>query len=153
MSKKSTDFEQMCFDLQNCKCGMCKKKNEIICARRALEQYIDKDHDKYLKIKAEAEELSFHRYSSLLFAIAAFSLSGITGLFDIWVKPFIEKDYYPINTSIFLSCVFSIGLIIAIVKALMFPTKFSAVNKWRRYILAVLNEMEEKMKVKTEVKK
>lgn len=144
MKKKlKNDFEQMCDTLE-------KKRNYIEDARKEVNDYIAKDYNKYLKLKAETEDMSYMDYMNSLLAIGAFVISVLSIFYnDVVAKAeeLVEATQGALwATMVNYSC--SIIMIIIIAVAGVYPLlktlRFRTVGKWRKYIKAILDDMKEK---------
>ena len=81
-------FEKMCRELSRDKecimqvaCKSGKDYNEIFCAQKAVKKYVKDDKNKLLKLKAEADDLDYHKYLSQLSSYVAMFLSALAVLF------------------------------------------------------------------------
>lgn len=130
---KKNDFEVMCDKLE--KCTKCDGKNEIICARKYVKEYVTDDLDKLLKLKAEAEGINHNQFLALLISISAFLISACNfanGLFG----------EYKVYSGIFNAIAVAVFLFY-IRKEIV---QFSNVGKWQKYLIVVINELEDEMK-------
>lgn len=106
-------------------------KSEIAIARKKVQEYINGDKDKYLQLKAEAEyEPNGGEALSYVISFLGFAVAALAFAFTIF------STY---NTYIMAMTV-SIALIIEFVLAIRTLNKLKKSNRWKKYILAVINE-------------
>ena len=128
--KRRKDFKAMCDRLEKNSCSKMCEKNEIKCARKEVMKYIGKDKDNFLKLKAEAEDsqdiVSFYNLSLTIINFVIIGLSFILNVYG-------TKQ---------MGVVALIAFIIFLMIATKMMSNHDSVNKWRKYILIVLEEYE-----------
>lgn len=129
----TSDFEGMCKMLEK-GCGKKSEINEIECARLAVSEYIDNDHDRYLKLKVEVEEsldsVSFNAKMIDLINFVVTSLTLIAVVANLVVGDYPGKIGY----------VLLLGFLVIILSSGFVWVNYRKIGKWRKYILAVLDE-------------
>lgn len=129
----TSDFEGMCKMLEK-GCGKKYEKNEIESARWAVEEYINGDHSRYLKLKAEVEDsldaVSFNVRMLELINFVATSLTLIAVAVELVVD----------NYSGIIGYILLFGFLIIILLSAFVWLNYRKIGKWRKYILGVLDE-------------
>lgn len=127
--KSTTDFKAMCDRLEKSLQKNCEK-NEIKIVRKEVSGYIGKDKDNFLKLKAEAEgsqdTSSFYTLSLNIINFVVAGLSLIVAVSGIKL----------------IGLVAIIAFFVFLIAASKMMSNHNCVNKWRKYILIVLNEYE-----------
>lgn len=151
MKIKWNDFERMCIELENRKCYMCQRNN-YICAKSKVKQYIGTDTNKLKSLKSEALASDFMQFSGFVFSVLALFISTtsmllsatsgkivkFTGtIIDEMITATIDTGHDIQNSVIVALTMFLIAYILRMLK----PTV--ATYKWRNYILIVIEELEE----------
>lgn len=129
---KNLDTDKECIMQVACKSG--KDYNEIMCARKAVNDYVKEDKDKLLKLKAEAESENFLDYLNGCLSVLAVFVSIVSLLCQIFNAD--EVVLYFIVACIIMA---ALGMI-------YFIRKFKCVHMWRTYILVVINDLEKNEK-------
>lgn len=137
------DFKLICNSLnqykRECNC------NPIVCARIFLRSYVKNDLDLLIKIKVEAEEydngniFKNNQISILTWYIATSSLALN-----------IEKEWGNIGMVIIEIQVFFLILVFLMILA---SEKLDKVQRWKKYILVAIDEVEKEIIEKAEVNK
>ena len=139
---KKNDFELLCDTLE-------KKRNYIADTRKEVNELIGENYDKYLQLKAETEDMSYMDYTNSLLSVGAFVISVLSIFYnDITTnaKNLVEitKGAWWANLTYYSSNIMMLLIItVAGVYPLLKSLKYKSVGKWRKYIKAVLDEMEE----------
>lgn len=128
---KSTIFEKMCKELK--KRSKEDTRMEIVLAREKVEEYIENERDKYIQLKAEAES-SLNTTESLGYTVSL--LSFVVSTFAFIYSTVQGPENFIME--IFILIAFAIELCII----LHLYYKMSYLNKWRKYILAVIDDYE-----------
>lgn len=124
----------LCDELEKCAEKKCMN-NEIVCAKRKIEEYAGEDINKRLKLKAminiydEDGKTDFLCSFSLLLSFFSFCIAGVNGL--------IEKQEYSLYILLFL-----IIIIVLLVIYLVNSNKTNARKKWKHYLKVVLEDIE-----------
>lgn len=127
--RKDTVFFELCKLLEEV--SIKSTESEIVLVRQKLKDYVNNDKDKYLQIKAEADfEPNATDSLGYVFSLLGFAVAALAFLFTV----FSEFD------KILMAFVVAVALIIELCVALRMLNKQKIVNKWRKYILAVINE-------------
>lgn len=122
-------FEKMCNDLNEikpCGCSMCIASNEYLCAYNAVKEYVGKDKNKLLKLKAETREGDYNKFIMTMVAILSFYLGS-----DILVK----------NSEV-MKLIFGIVLLVLLACVMIGIYQYRGCYKWRKYILVAIEEIE-----------
>ena len=157
-------FEKMCRDLSRDKecimqvaCKSGKDYNEILCAQNAVNDYVKGDKNKLLKLKAEADDLDYHKYLSQLISYLAMFLSALAVMFAFMsnvttLGPLVKseelKSLYNKIISDNADVWFSMGFVVMMLAvvfgagAIYFINRNRCINYWRPYILVVINDLE-----------
>jgi hypothetical protein len=135
----NSTFEKMCRNLNQDKecimqvaCKSGKQYNEIICAQKAVKEYVNSDKNKLLKLKAEAESENFLDYLNGCLSFLAILVSSLSLLCQMF-------NVCKVVISI-VAC-----LMVAIILIAFFIRKYSCVHRWRPYILVVINDLEKNL--------
>lgn len=130
------DLTKLCDELENCKKNKLCYANEVVCTKSKLKIYIGEDTNKILKLKAQIKIHNSHTQGdisiiSLLVSLMTLCVTIIAGLSD---STTIEYIIY---------CIFGLmGLLVIIIIFNCKNKKYGYRNKWRRYIEAVLEDMD-----------
>ena len=135
MSKKN-EFEIFCDELVD------SQANKIYYVRKQLKEKYKDNTDKYLMIKAEAQEDDYMQYLEKRISILALIFSAISVIISLTPKLGNEL----IDTVVKLIYLFLI--IYALIK-IGWKDKFISVRKWRKYILVVIDDLIEESKRST----
>lgn len=122
-------FEKMCNELSEikaCRCSMCVASNEHVCAYNAVKEYVGKDKNKLLKLKAEAKEGDYNKFITTILAVLSFYLGA-----DILVE----------NSQI-MKVLFLIVLLGLLVYVIIVMHQYKGCYKWRKYIQVAIEEIE-----------
>lgn len=132
MSKrKKNSFEKICDQLEE---NYILEENQITYTRKYLksELNVGEDKDMILKIKAEAEDSDYYSFVTTIFSMLAVFFSAMSVIINLS-----ENDTI-------LKIIYLIAVIIVLILALrMFGGRYNAVNKWRKYVLVVVNQLIE----------
>ena len=138
---KRDDLTIICDELEQCKNKICCK-NEIVCVRRKIRQYINGDRNRLLKLKVlvkihdDGDRISF--LSQLSSVISMLSLCLVI-IHNTLPKTFEgEKDI-----SVYACyAIFALVIIIVIVSIyLLYAPKINKRKSWRRYVDVVIEEL------------
>ena len=153
------DFEKMCIKLEK---GKTCEQNKYTYAKSEVENFIEKDVDKLMLIKSEAQGGSFSEYVSILVSFVALALSVINIIF--MVTP---ADSFYLSGKIYQNVGADgyekiealigqggnidnivIGVLVAIILLLVcvLCLKFIYAYKWRKYVLTAVEELEKQFK-------
>ncbi len=125
--KRTDDFTDLCMKLEK-GCGKQCERNEIKCARLAVNEYINGDHDRYLKLKVDAEEcLDTLGFNVRTMEIINFEIVSLTFLTLVAGS---EKMNY----------IFLFAFVLLLIHIGLGMKRYTKIGKWRKYILAVLDE-------------
>ena len=122
-------FEKMCNELSKikyCGCSMCVASNEYVCAYNAVKEYVGKDKNKLLKLKAETREGDYNKFITTMLALLSFYLGA-----DILVED-----------SKIMSLIFGIVLLVLLVFVIIGIRQYKGCYKWRKYIQVAIEEIE-----------
>lgn len=122
---KKNGYEKLCDEL--------KKENRMDEMEKKVRKYVDNKYEVYLKLKAEANAVSFIEYFSTLLAITAMIVSGLDLAYNVVADE--VKMYFG-----------TFELLILVVWLIYFMLKVKEaenVGKVGKYIKVVLEEMEE----------
>lgn len=134
-------FEKMCKELNEikpCGCSMCTASNEYVCAYNAVKEYVGKDRNKLLKLKAEAKDGDYITFITTIFAMLSFFIASLSFIITILFE-IIEEGSYAKN--LFSGAIF---LVVAVILIYVYKKikPFNGVSKWRKYIQTAIEEIE-----------
>ena len=148
--KRKKAFEQLCDELEE----NLQKKNKINIVRDRLK---DMNANQLIEIKAEAEETDLWAYSSYRIGVITLCATGISILMPMFtdLQEELKNEegiFWKIGMLISVICIIwlivvAVGVIIEIIK----ERKFKAIRKWRKYILAVIDELIEKNQIQDQM--
>lgn len=129
------DLDILCEKLENCSNGLCNY-NEIVCVKKALEDYAGGDINKLLKLKAQAKLHNANQSSLLDFvmkwvAVAGLGLTIIYNLSGDKISPEYIMYAFLAMIVIILSC--GVGA--------LSNKKTLRKSEWIMYIDTVIDEM------------
>mgnify|MGYP004513101413 FL=1 len=126
---KNTGFTKLCKDLE--KESKKSATSEIALTRQKVQEFIGGDRDKYIQLKAEADfEPSSTDSMGYVFSLLGFAVAALAFLYSVTLE----------SAKTAMSPTVTIALLIELFIALHALSKIKIVNKWRKYILAVMNE-------------
>ena len=122
---RKNDFEKLCDQLENCneKC----ESNPIICARHYVNGYVEGDKDQLLKLKAEASNVEYISFVTLLFSMTSLLIAACSMILDI------SKNIMIIAYVLFAT----IGCAFLMLKGM---NQWGSVRKYQSYLLIVIDE-------------
>lgn len=129
MSKKN-EFELFCDELP------VTQMNKVDYVRNQLREKYQNNTDKYLMIKAEAQEDDFMQYSSIRISMLALIFS----FFGVMVNLLPQIDDKLLDLGVKL--IYLLFIIFTTIK-IGWRDKFSSVRKWRKYILVIIDDLIE----------
>lgn len=140
------DLEKICDKLENCSKKENCNKNEIVCTKAILQSYIEGDDNKRLKLKAlmkQHEKDIFETVKetiSIVSTIAAFGVSCVS----LFVSVIIDDVANAEQIIIIVAYVcFLLSIIIGVCKIGKYEiNRNHNINKWKKYIQVVLEDME-----------
>lgn len=142
MPKKvnKNSFEKMCDKLEE---NYIFNENEVVYVRKYIKSNVKDDIDMLLKIKAEALEDDYWTFQSNKFALVALIFSAIGTIASLL------PDGGNKNILFIAKLIYLLAIIFVTLKIFK-PQQFKTVNKWRKYVLIVIDEMlyEQKNKCK-----
>ena len=128
--KKRTVLSELCKSMEET--SNSSAELEIVIARQKVREYIKKDKDSYIQLKAEADfEPNATDSLGYVFSLLSFAISALTFIYS--VTSFIN----PLAMTIIVAG----ALIGELLIALRMLDGFKLINKWRKYILAALAEI------------
>lgn len=120
-------------------CKTLDKASEISSAstieltRQKVREFINEDKDKFLQLKAEVKDQDGYTVSSShVFSIMSFTISTLAFLNAALLVDEMEKFL------IAITLIFDLGIGLGMLR------RVNTVNKWKKYILVVLDEFEQK---------
>lgn len=128
------DLTVLCDELEQCNNKVCVK-NEIVCAKKKIQEYAGNDINKQLKLKTlieihdEGDRVGIFNYMSVLISVFSFCA---TVTYNLSGKQ--EYALYVISAMLVLLMVCAITL--------RFAKKTTSRKKWRRYLKVALNNIE-----------
>lgn len=148
--KNKEDIIILCDELENCKKKSICDFNEIICAKKALREYINGDKNRILKLKVQ---LDLHKnfrentFSQLAFCVSIFSLmiSTMASVFDI-IDSMNVKNLNVQGVTFIIAIFISFLIIMIMVCATynVYTSNYSR-QKWMKYIEYVLQDIEKEI--------
>lgn len=135
--RKKNDFETMCDKIEENVEGKLSTYDPIIYTRYHVSNYVKEDINKLLKIKAEANSISYNEYIVSLLTITGTGATILGIIADINKSDFCLKGYILLSLIVFLF-IWKIG-----------SEKFKNVRKWQSYIIVTIEELEIGMKTNT----
>lgn len=148
--KKNDDIIILCDELENCKKKSICDFNEIICAKKALREYINGDKNRILKLKVQ---LDLHKnfrentFSQLAFCVSIFSLmiSTMASVFDI-IDSMNVKNLNVQGVTFIIAIFISFLIIMIMVCATynVYTSNYSR-QKWMKYIEYALQDIEKEI--------
>jgi hypothetical protein len=134
---KKNDFEKMCDKIEFCSKREKCKFNPIVCAESYLKEYVHGDIKRLLKIKAEANSLSYNEYMVTLITMTGAGATVLGVIVNMYATAFGLKEYI-LFSLIFFMLMWQIGL-----------RKLKNVRTWQKYVIVVIEELEMQMNVNT----
>lgn len=128
---KKNGFERMCDQIADCVKGKHPDYNPIIYAKYFAEQYISKNENGLLRLKAEANNI---KHSDFIVNVATITGIGAT-IFAAIVSTI--KDV-KISLAVFIL----ISIFILMINMFVSIIKFKNIGVWQKYILVVIEELE-----------
>ena len=148
--KNKEDIIILCDELENCKRKSICDFNEIICAKKALREYINGDKNRILKLKVQ---LDLHKnfrentFSQLAFCVSIFSLmiSTMASVFDI-IDSMNVKNLNVQGVTFIIAIFISFLIIMIMVCATynVYTSNYSR-QKWMKYIEYALQDIEKEI--------
>lgn len=148
--KNKEDIIILCDELENCKKKSLCDFNEIICAKKALREYINGDKNRILKLKVQ---LDLHKnfrentFSQLAFCVSIFSLmiSTMASVFDI-IDSMNVKNLNVQGVTFIIAIFISFLIIMIMVCATynVYTSNYSR-QKWMKYIEYALQDIEKEI--------
>ena len=148
--KNKEDIIILCDELENCKKKLICDFNEIICAKKALREYINGDKNRILKLKVQ---LDLHKnfrentFSQLAFCVSIFSLmiSTMASVFDI-IDSMNVKNLNVQGVTFIIAIFISFLIIMIMVCATynVYTSNYSR-QKWMKYIEYALQDIEKEI--------
>ena len=148
--KNKEDIIILCDELENCKKKSICAFNEIICAKKALREYINGDKNRILKLKVQ---LDLHKnfrentFSQLAFCVSIFSLmiSTMASVFDI-IDSMNVKNLNVQGVTFIIAIFISFLIIMIMVCATynVYTSNYSR-QKWMKYIEYALQDIEKEI--------
>lgn len=148
--KNKEDIIILCDELENCKKKSICDFNEIICAKKALREYINGDKNRILKLKVQ---LDLHKnfrentFSQLAFCVSIFSLmiSTMASVFDI-IESMNVKNLNVQGVTFIIAIFISFLIIMIMVCATynVYTSNYSR-QKWMKYIEYALQDIEKEI--------
>lgn len=148
--KKNDDIIILCDKLEKCTTKSICDFNEIICAKKALREYINGDKNRILKLKVQ---LDLHKnfrentFSQLAFCVSIFSLmiSTMASVFDI--SDSMNVKNLNVQGVTFITAIFISFLIIMIMVCATYNVYASNYSrqKWMKYIEYALQDIEKEI--------
>lgn len=137
------DFEKMCRNLEKCKMCGCVPcvKNEYVCAKRSVKNYICDDWNKLLKLKSEVLMSKYESNLSNMMAIYAILIAVISFIANI--VGYLHFD--EIESGIYIMIMLLLATV-ALVIILIFMKRYVYVPRWKGYIQVAIEEMEKELK-------
>ncbi len=127
--KHTSDLDELCKTLE--KKEKESHKNRITLTREEVTNHIGNNMDQYLQLKAEVEaEPSTIDSLSQVFSMLAFALAAISFIYSTFSDT--DKNFAVILSFLTLAAILLV--------ALWLLRKFTPINKWQKYILAVIDE-------------
>ncbi len=148
--KNKEDIIILCDELENCKKKSICDFNEIICAKKALREYINGDKNRILKLKVQLElhkNFNQNTLSLLAFCVSVFSLmiSTVVSAYNISVSMKAEN----LNEQGGLTIITIVLLFLIIIVMIEITFKYYSLNytreKWIRYIEYALQDIEKEI--------
>lgn len=133
------DLKYICMKIDNCEKSKLCFKNKVICTRRVLERYIDGNRDKILVLRAELNrfEKPKEREVSYISVTLSFCTLVTTMIYSGLTQDETRGAIYWLYILFVLLALFVFGVNIKILQK-----NESIINKWKEYILVVLDDME-----------
>lgn len=134
--KEKNSFEKICDKLEE---NYILGENQITYVKKYFKSdlKISEDKDMLLKIKAEAEEADYNNLLSLMFSMLAVCFTAIGVIIQFLPE-------MPNNIDLLIRIAYLIAIIILLISALkMLGGKYTAIKKWRQYVLCALNQLSE----------
>lgn len=148
--KNKEDIIILCDELENCKKKSICDFSEIICAKKALREYINGDKNRILKLKVQ---LDLHKnfrentFSQLAFCVSIFSLmiSTMASVFDI-IDSMNVKNLNVQGVTFIIAIFISFLIIMIMVCATynVYTSNYSR-QKWMKYIEYALQDIEKEI--------
>jgi hypothetical protein len=148
--KNKEDIIILCDELENCKKKSICDFNEIICAKKALREYINGDKNRILKLKVQLDLYKNFRentFSQLAFCVSIFSLmiSTMASVFDI-IDSMNVKNLNVQGVTFIIAIFISFLIIMIMVCATynVYTSNYSR-QKWMKYIEYALQDIEKEI--------
>jgi len=148
--KNKEDIIILCDELENCKKKSICDFNEIICAKKALREYINGDKSRILKLKVQLDLYKNFRentFSQLAFCVSIFSLmiSTMASVFDI-IDSMNVKNLNVQGVTFIIAIFISFLIIMIMVCATynVYTSNYSR-QKWMKYIEYALQDIEKEI--------
>ena len=141
---KMNDFEKICKNLnerKTCNNHMCKVTNEYICAKRAVEMYVNGDKNRLSKLKGEMIVSDWWEFVSNLLSIISMVVAVLTLLYTVVCQATaIDKKIIVIYGYILLtSVIFFLSILYRKMK------KYQGVAKWKGYVQVAIENLDEEL--------
>jgi len=144
--KNKEDIIILCDELENCKKKSICDFNEIICAKKALREYINGDKNRILKLKVQLD-FRENTFSQLAFCVSIFSLmiSTMASVFDI-IDSMNVKNLNVQGVTFIIAIFISFLIIMIMVCATynVYTSNYSR-QKWMKYIEYALQDIEKEI--------
>lgn len=124
-------FDLICKRLSNCKCNCRCNNDQITWVEAALKAEINGNRNKFLKIKAEAMEDNPQNATNDVFVIAALILNVVA-----YLSAFYSRDEFGTIFGVIMVVIYLVVFLLLINKV------YKHSNKWKKYIIVVLEEIE-----------
>lgn len=148
--KNKEDIIILCDELENYKKKSICDFNEIICAKKALREYINGDKNRILKLKVQLDLYKNFRentFSQLAFCVSIFSLmiSTMASVFDI-IDSMNVKNLNVQGVTFIIAIFISFLIIMIMVCATynVYTSNYSR-QKWMKYIEYALQDIEKEI--------
>ncbi len=137
------DLEKICDKLENCSKEENCNKNEIVCTKAILQSYIEGDDNKRLKLKALMKQ---HEKSTFEMIMEVFSIYGSIAALGVSCVALMVSADKKSAEHVGIIVLFVLGILggVLIISAIMrwVNGKYSNIDKWKKYIQVVLEDME-----------
>ncbi|WP_310604811.1 hypothetical protein [Anaerosporobacter sp.] len=129
---KRNTFEEICYQLNKCNCTC--KSNKITCVREVLDDKIKKDHNEFLKIKAEARASDINGFTKIMLSYCAILIAIIS----VFIGTIEGND----PASLIEKGIMLLIAVVFVIHCIRETIKWSFTRTWREYVIVVLEEME-----------
>lgn len=127
--RKDTVFITMCKSLE--RASKESMESEVALVRKKVKEYVNGDKDKYIQLKAEVDfESNITDSFGYVFSLLGFAVAALAFLYSV------ASEFDKIATAIVVTSALLGELILAVIAV----RRLGLINKWRRYIVTVINE-------------